>query len=71
MRKGDLVKYQDQCEKNCSCFFCHQKSNRIGIVLETWIGEDDRLNAIVEFDVGEWMIYGCQDENKYSVIGEA
>ena len=32
-------------------------SNRIGIIIEAWAGEDDEMCYFVEFDIGEWPVY--------------
>lgn len=50
---GDLVKYIRNCDSNCSCVFCLHKSNRFGIVTESWVDESDSPSIIAQFDFGE------------------
>lgn len=58
MNIGDLVSARACKSKNCYCFLCMHKSSRIGIITEAWTGEDDEICYFVEFDAGEWPIYG-------------
>jgi len=71
VKRGDLVKYTGECEQYCACFFCSQNSNRLGIILEVWIGEDDHPCTIIEFDAGEWVLYGYEDRKCLEILGEA
>lgn len=54
---GDLVFAKECKETRCNCFLCMNNSNRIGIIIEAWAGEDDEMCYFVEFDIGEWPVY--------------
>jgi len=51
MRTGDLIRIA-RCGIDCSCWFCINESNRIGLVLNVVDGCGQTL-----FDIGEWYIF--------------
>ncbi len=57
----------------CSCIFCVNDSNRIGLVSESWIDEDDATSIIAEFDFGEQTFWsstsGKNNTGRLEVIG--
>ena len=57
MNIGDLVRARECESDTCNCFLCMHNSNRIGIIIEAWTGEDDELCYFIEFDAGEWPVY--------------
>ena len=65
MKIGDLVKVEicPTETPGCSCFFCKNKSNGIGVVL----GPSELNMWFVMFEVGEWELY----EHEAEVISEA
>jgi len=67
MQVGDLVKVR-KCPdaEHCTCFFCLDNSNCIGIVLNLWehkvVHWEGATMATVQFDVGEWEVYAHEAE---------
>ena len=67
MKVGDLVKVRE-CPgaEHCTCFFCLDNSNCIGIVLnrrEHKVANWDGATLLtVLFDVGEWEVYTHEAE---------
>ena len=64
MKIGDLVKTTEApCYRDCSCWFCYNKSTRQGIVLEKLsCGLEGAGYWAVLFDAGEWRLYGSELE---------
>jgi hypothetical protein len=66
MKIGDLIKVEacptDRTGIGCSCFFCKNSSNGIGVVL----GPSELNMWFVMFDAGEWELY----EHEAEVISE-
>ena len=71
MKLGDLVKVKEcfpELERHwdrepCGCFFCHNESTRIGVVMKRHAHEvDDDDEVVLEywdvlFDCGMWQVY--------------
>jgi len=54
---GDLVLYHHPVGPCGVCFFCINKSNNIGVIIQAWNppGPESNMGMIVAFDVGEWV----------------
>ncbi|MAG26733.1 hypothetical protein CMI47_14420 [Candidatus Pacearchaeota archaeon] len=62
MKVGDLIKIK-KCRdiSDCGCFFCYNKSNRIGLVTRM---DDSNIPFcwVAEFDCGEWELSSAECE---------
>jgi len=63
MKIGDLIKVAfcpppESSFYNCGCFFCSNKSNRMGIIKKIQQSETSAAKAYtVQFDIGEWIVF--------------
>ena len=64
MRVGDMVRVYD-CENiSCTCFWCGQKSNRIGVIIQ-----ESLVAWVIWFDVGPQDVDKHNADDYMEVVG--
>jgi len=57
MTVGELIHVKKECQARCVCIFCQKKSSRVGLIVESWVDENDELSYMAEFDFGLWSLW--------------